>query len=77
MKTKNQPPMKKVLTLIFLCLGMSCNSYAQSALKVELSVDLSSEPLEYNQMIFGQFLEHFHRQIYGGIYEPGSKLSDE
>jgi alpha-N-arabinofuranosidase len=28
-------------------------------------------------MIFGQFIEHFHRQIYGGIYEPGSKLSDE
>ncbi|MBN2859428.1 MAG: alpha-N-arabinofuranosidase [Sphaerochaetaceae bacterium] len=27
--------------------------------------------------IFGQFIEHFHRQIYGGIYEPGSPLSDE
>ncbi len=28
-------------------------------------------------MIFGQFVEHFHRQVYGGIYEPGSPLSDE
>ena len=28
-------------------------------------------------MIFGQFIEHFHRQIYGGIFEPGSKLSDD
>jgi alpha-N-arabinofuranosidase len=27
-------------------------------------------------MIYGQFLEHFHRQIYGGVYEPGSPLSD-
>lgn len=26
--------------------------------------------------IFGHFLEHFHRQIYGGIYDPGSPLSD-
>lgn len=26
--------------------------------------------------IYGQFIEHFHRQIYGGIYEPGSPLSD-
>ncbi|NLO84937.1 MAG: alpha-N-arabinofuranosidase [Clostridiales bacterium] len=28
-------------------------------------------------MIYGQFLEHFHRQVYGGIYCPGSKLADE
>ena len=27
-------------------------------------------------MILGQFLEHFHRQIYGGLFEPGSPLSD-
>ena len=26
--------------------------------------------------IFGHFLEHFHRQIYGGVYDPGSHLSD-
>ena len=28
-------------------------------------------------MIFGQFLEHFHHQIYGGIFDPGSKFSDQ
>ena len=28
-------------------------------------------------MIFGHFLEHFHRQIYGGVYDPGSHLADE
>ncbi len=28
-------------------------------------------------MIFGHFLEHFHRQIYGGIYDPGSRFADE
>lgn len=27
--------------------------------------------------IFGHFLEHFHRQIYGGVYEPQSPLADE
>jgi alpha-N-arabinofuranosidase len=26
-------------------------------------------------MIYGQFIEHFHRQIYGGIYDPGNPLS--
>ena len=28
-------------------------------------------------MIYGHFLEHFHRQIYGGVYDPGSRFADE
>lgn len=32
---------------------------------------------EINPMIYGQFIEHFHRQIYGGVYEPGNEFSDE
>lgn len=31
---------------------------------------------EWNRMILGHFIEHFHSQIYGGIYSPGSRLSD-
>lgn len=30
-----------------------------------------------NEKIYGHFLEHFHRQVYGGIYDPNSPLSDE
>lgn len=30
-----------------------------------------------NPMIYGQFLEHFHRQVYGGIYDPDSPFADE
>jgi alpha-N-arabinofuranosidase len=26
--------------------------------------------------IYGHFLEHFHRQIYGGVFDPGSRLSN-
>lgn len=26
--------------------------------------------------LYGHFIEHFHRQIYGGIYDPGNPLSD-
>ncbi|MFV0400768.1 MAG: alpha-L-arabinofuranosidase C-terminal domain-containing protein [Oscillospiraceae bacterium] len=29
-----------------------------------------------NKMIYGHFIEHFHRQIYGGVYDPGNPLSD-
>ena len=32
---------------------------------------------ERNPMLYGQFIEHFHRQIYGGIYCPDSPLSNE
>jgi alpha-N-arabinofuranosidase len=28
-------------------------------------------------MIYGHFIEHFHRQIYGGIFDPGNPLSDK
>jgi alpha-N-arabinofuranosidase len=27
--------------------------------------------------IYGYFIEHFHRQVYGGIYDPASPLADE
>jgi alpha-N-arabinofuranosidase len=30
----------------------------------------------YSRMIFGGFLEHFNKQVYGGIFDPGSPLSD-
>ena len=42
-----------------------------------ISVVKDSAPKTYDPMIFGHFIEHFHRQVYGGIFEPGSPLSDE
>ncbi len=27
-------------------------------------------------MLYGHFIEHFHRQIYGGVYDPENPLSD-
>ncbi len=35
------------------------------------------QKVEYSKMIFGQFIEHFDNQIYGGIYDPGSKFADK
>ena len=31
----------------------------------------------FDRMILGQFLEHLHRQVYGGVFEPGSPLADQ
>ena len=30
-----------------------------------------------NPMLYGHFLEHFQRQIYGGVYDPTSSFADE
>ncbi|MBQ9119696.1 MAG: alpha-N-arabinofuranosidase [Lachnospiraceae bacterium] len=30
-----------------------------------------------DEMLYGHFIEHFHRQIYDGIYDPKNALSDE
>lgn len=30
-----------------------------------------------DKMLYGHFLEHFHRQVYGGVFDPTSKFADE
>jgi len=42
-----------------------------------VTIDSDAESVPYSPMIFGGFIEHFHRQIYGGLFEPGSPLADE
>ena len=42
-----------------------------------ITIDLASASIPYSRMIFGGFIEHFTGQIYGGLFEPGSPLSDE
>lgn len=32
---------------------------------------------EASPLLYGHFLEHFHRQIYGGVYDPKSSYADE
>ena len=44
---------------------------AQFSVRTGPSLGLRSE------MLYGHFIEHFHRQIYGGVYDPGNPLSDE
>jgi len=41
-----------------------------------ISINLNSIIGRINPFILGQFIEHFPRQIYGGIYEEGSRYSD-
>ena len=41
-----------------------------------VTIDSGAPSVRYSPMIFGGFLEHFERQIYGGLFEPGSPLAD-
>lgn len=43
----------------------------------ELTADVAGPLTPFNRMLFGQFLEHFQRQVYGGVFDPGSPLADE
>jgi alpha-N-arabinofuranosidase len=45
-------------------------------MEAELAVISERVLGQRDPMIYGHFIEHFHRQIYGGIYDPGSPLSD-
>ena len=42
---------------------------------IVIETDVPTE--RYDPMIFGGFIEHFGKQIYGGFFEPGSPLADE
>jgi len=48
-----------------------------ASVSAKVRIDTDADLVAYDPMIFGGFIEHFHRQIYGGIFEPGSPLSDE
>ncbi len=50
---------------------------AANAVAGEFTADLAAPTTPFNRMIFGQFLEHFHRQVYGGVFDPGSPLADQ
>lgn len=44
--------------------------------KARIKVDTERRISDIDDMIYGNFVEHLGRCIYGGIYEPGSPLSD-
>jgi alpha-N-arabinofuranosidase len=46
------------------------------ALAGAVVVDRERGTRSYSRQIFGHFIEHFHTEVYGGIYQPGSPLSD-
>lgn len=50
---------------------------SKSKLGVEINVEPKRVSGKRDKKIYGHFIEHFHRQIYNGIYDPESHLSDQ
>ena len=62
---------------VLLCVATS-NVDAQSTQNRATILIAANEPAKpYDPMIFGGFIEHLGRQIYGGFFEPGSPLADQ
>jgi len=68
----------RIFTLSLVVLT-SCKNKSSQQVKVDavVTINKSVKTKPYDPMIFGGFIEHFHRQVYGGIFEPGSPLADK
>ncbi len=49
---------------------------SQTSDMTQVKIDAGQVIARVNPMIFGQFIEHLGRCIYGGIYDEGSTLAD-
>ncbi len=63
----------KVVIIIFFFLFSLVSVSGQNA-RIKFDTDRIKGEVDKN--LYGNFVEHLGRCVYGGIYEPGSKLSD-
>ncbi len=64
----------KTITTIFLVVLIHSSIIAQNA---KIKIDIDRTIGEVNELIYGNFVEHLGRCVYGGIYDKGSPLSDK
>ena len=65
-----------ILLLSLLCCVLSCTTRQPTSIQASVTINTDATAKTYNPMIFGGFLEHFGKQIYGGVFDPDSPLSD-
>ncbi len=68
-----KPFLRQLGLLILLCLIGTHTSAGQNA-RIKFDTDRIVGDVDRN--LYGNFVEHLGRCVYGGIYEPGSSLSD-
>ncbi len=60
--------------MIVMIIFTSISAFAQEA---QIKIDVDRTIGEVDKNLYGNFVEHLGRCVYGGIYEKGSALSDE
>ena len=65
--------LRKTLAVVVCCL-VAAQVFAQNA---RIKIDLDRTIGTVNKHLYGNFVEHLGRCVYGGIYDTVSKLSDE
>lgn len=67
---------KEIIKKTFFFLALSAISYFASAQNAVIKIDTDRKIGEVDKNIYGNFVEHLGRCVYGGIYQKGSPLSD-
>jgi alpha-N-arabinofuranosidase len=65
-----------VTVVLSLAIALHPAVATEKPLNATVAIDTAAPGVTYDRMLFGGFLEHFHRQVYGGVFEPGSPLAD-
>lgn len=72
---KSKKAIKHLSTaLALLSMVLTGAVHAQNA---RIKIDIDRTIGEVDKHIYGNFVEHLGRCVYGGVYEPGSNLSDQ
>ena len=72
-----------VIPVGFICLILQIVGFAPlrslcaQTSQARIKIDIERKVGEIDKKIYGNFVEHLGRCIYGGLYEPGSPLSDK
>ncbi len=61
---------------LFLVLSAATACPPPEDTQATVTIDTGARSVPYSRFIFGGFIEHFDGQVYGGLFEPGSPLSD-
>lgn len=64
-----------VIVSLFFCFSSQISNAQKMQARIKIGVERQIG--EIDKMLYGNFVEHLGRCIYGGLYEPGSQLSDE
>lgn len=68
---------KKITTGLVFCGALLSFDFDVLAQNARIKIDLDRKIGEVDKKIYGNFVEHLGRCVYGGIYDPGNPLSDE